>query len=126
GLWLARGALSALAVAVTTGGDLLWASNPRWLRRVRAACGLTLVAGSPALVPEGTLLAFDVRDRVRYAGSAPFIPRPRVGDLARAPAVWRGFDPADRAADQAALRSVGVLAGAGAAGTAGRTAQPAA
>jgi glutamine---fructose-6-phosphate transaminase (isomerizing) len=104
-LWLARAALSPLAVAVTTDGDLLWASNPDWLRRVSRACGLALTGGGPALVPEGTLLAFDVADRVRHAGSSFFTPRARVSDLALSGAVWRGFSDADRASDQAALRS---------------------
>ena len=109
-LWLARAALSPLAVAVTTGGDLLWASNPDWLRRVAAGCGLALHPGSPALVPEGTLLAFDVGRRVRYAGSAEFTPRPRVSDLGLSWAIWRGFGTADRLADQAGLRSIATLA----------------
>src|SRR5439155_2801695 len=43
-LWLARAAMSPLAVAVTGGGDLLWASNPDWLRRAARSCGLTLPA----------------------------------------------------------------------------------
>jgi glutamine---fructose-6-phosphate transaminase (isomerizing) len=109
-LWLARAALSPLAVAVTVDGDLLWASNPDWLRRVARACGLALTGGGPALVPEGTLLAFDVADRVRHAGSSFFTPRARVSDLALSRAVWRGFSDADRDSDQAALRSTADLA----------------
>jgi glucosamine 6-phosphate synthetase-like amidotransferase/phosphosugar isomerase protein len=112
-LWLARAALSPLAVGVTTGGDLLWASNPDWLRRVSARCGLALRHGVPALVPEGTLLAFDIGDHVRYAGSADFTPRPRLSDLRLAWAIWRGFGAADRQADQAGLRSVAALGEAG-------------
>ncbi len=105
-LWLARAALSPLAVAVTVDGALFWASNPDWLRRVARSCGLTFRGGGPALVPEGTLLAFDVGDRVRHAGSASFVPQHRSSDLALTWAIWRGFNAADRAADQAALHSM--------------------
>jgi glucosamine--fructose-6-phosphate aminotransferase (isomerizing) len=108
-LWLARAALSPLAVSVTDDGQLLWASNPDWLRRVSRDCGLAVRAGSPALVPEGTLLAFDVGAKVRYLGSRQFVPRPRIGDLALTWAIWRGFGQADRAADQAGLCSLAAL-----------------
>jgi glucosamine 6-phosphate synthetase-like amidotransferase/phosphosugar isomerase protein len=109
-LWLARTALSPLAVALTTDGDLLWASNPDWLRRVAVACGLAFSGGGPALLPEGTLLAFDVGERVRYAGRHAFLPRARPSDAAVTWSVWRGFTASDRAADQAALLSTDVLA----------------
>jgi glutamine---fructose-6-phosphate transaminase (isomerizing) len=112
-LWLARAALSPLALGVTTDGNLFWASNPDWLRRMSARCGLVLRHGGPALVPEGTLLAFDIAGRVRYAGSADFTPQPRLSDLGLATAIWRGFNDTDRHADQAGLRSMAVLGEAG-------------
>jgi hypothetical protein len=65
------------------------------------------------LVPEGTLLAFDIRGRVRFAGSAHFTPRPRVSDLGLGWAIWRGFGTADRLADQAGLRSPAALGATG-------------
>ncbi len=103
-LWLARAALSPLAVGVTSQGSVFWASNPAWLRRLGQHCRLRW--RRVFMLQEGTLLALDVgREAVRFAGQWSFTPVARRRDV-RLPesVVWRGFSRADQATDQAGLR----------------------
>ncbi len=105
GVWLARAALSPLAVAGDGHGGLWWASNPEWLRRIEQHFRLGL--GKPRMLREGTLL----RVRGRNGGldaqiAPPFVPLARARDRRLAElAVWRGFTRSDKASDKAQLRN---------------------
>jgi glucosamine--fructose-6-phosphate aminotransferase (isomerizing) len=105
GLWLARGALSPLAVAGDGQGGLWWASNPQWLRRVEQHFGLGLSA--PRMLREGSLLRVRGRDGDLDVQVSPsFVPLVRLQDRRVAGiAAWRGFTRADRADDEARLRN---------------------
>lgn len=105
-VWLARAALSPLAVAETEDGAVFWASNPDWLRRAGQHCGLTW--RHVTMLPEGTLVRVRAGSgAVTLAGQWSFQPLARRVDVRLADlVVWRGFTRADRDADQGALRHV--------------------
>lgn len=104
GVWLARAALSPLAVAGDRQGGLWWASNPQWLRRVEQHFDLGLTA--PRMLQEGTLLRVRARKGALDVQLAPlFVPLARTRDRRLADlAVWRGFTRADKDDDKAHLR----------------------
>jgi hypothetical protein len=96
---LARAGLSPLAICTDEQGNLLWASNPQWLRSSAMALGATITP--PRMVREGTWLSFDgptlVAERL-------FTPAVRSEDLDAAHlAVWQGFNDTDRRLDANSL-----------------------
>ena len=105
-LWLARAALSPLAVGTTEDGAVFWASNPDWLRRAGQHCGL--VWRQLTVLPEGTLVRVRAGSaKVRLDGQWSFEPVARPVDVRLADLVaWRGFTRADRDADRRSLRHV--------------------
>lgn len=101
-LWLARAGMSPLAVVRDTDGNLYWASNPEWLRRMASLGGIEL-AKAPTMLAEGMLVRVEMLDgRPQATLWRQFKPTVREHDL-RINA-WKGFLPRDRAADRAASR----------------------
>ncbi len=95
-LFLARAALSPLAIAHDIEGGLWWASNPGWLRRIGLEHGLDM--SEPYMVPEGTVIQLrPAEDHVDMVAKRRFVPTARPGDHHLAHAVWRGFSAQDRA-----------------------------
>lgn len=103
-VWLARAALSPLAVCGDRHGGLWWASNPDWLRRVEHTVGIGMRA--PRMLREGTLLtATATGGQLTIHVAGPFTATARARDVRLAElVVWRGFTPADRADDVTRLR----------------------
>ncbi|MFB4318942.1 hypothetical protein [Actinomadura sp. 21ATH] len=98
---LARAALSPLCVAVDTGQNLYWASNPRWFREAERHTGVRFA--TVVMLREGTYLqAGLVRGRPRVLARASFLPTARPWDVDDR--VWTGFTPADADRDRALLR----------------------
>ena len=100
---LARTAVSPLAVALDDEGNLYWASNPQWFITAARRTGASIQRRNIWLMPEGTLLRINhstgqpVRERLRT-----FTATARAKDDRLAPIVaYRGFNTADRIADQA-------------------------
>ncbi|GLY83858.1 class II glutamine amidotransferase [Actinoallomurus iriomotensis] len=89
-LHLARGALSPLCVAVDAEGNLYWASNPDWFRRVERDTSVRF--RSAVLLREGTHLTVE-GDEVR---GTEFVPTARPGDPMMPDRVWQDFTTADR------------------------------
>lgn len=100
-LFLARAAISPLAVATDATGALWWASNPQWLRAVdrRHQLGMT----DPVLLPEGTFLQVRTPpEQIEVVRQVRFLPTCRRRDQQLADLVaWRGFTNEDRATDLA-------------------------
>lgn len=104
-VYLARAALSPLSTAYDAEGNFYWASNPRWFREIDEKFDGALGFHDIRLVTEGSLLT------VTFDGTMPvvddtrsFTPKCRPSDKRLGDGiVWRGFDPADREADKAAL-----------------------
>lgn len=96
-VYLARAALSPLAIAFDAEGNLYWASNPRWFRDIDTQFDHAIGFRDIILVTEGTLLT------VSLTGTEPviedmreFTPTCRASDARLSDAiVWRGFDSAD-------------------------------
>ncbi|MFF5265366.1 hypothetical protein ACFY4C_41330 [Actinomadura viridis] len=95
---LARAALSPLAVALDSEENLYWASNPDWLREAADLADVELV--SLRLLAEGTLTTVTATPHMQITRRKHFVATARHRDLRLAHAVWRGFTPADRAADR--------------------------
>jgi glucosamine--fructose-6-phosphate aminotransferase (isomerizing) len=94
-LFLARAALSPLAVAQDSAGALWWASNPAWLRKVgyRHHLGMS----DPQMVPEGSAMEFRAADdHVDMVAFRRFTATSRVRDQHLDHAIWRGFSTRDR------------------------------
>lgn len=99
-LWLARAAISPLAVAQDAEGNLFWASNPGWLRRVEQSTSVRLVRRR--LVVEGSLLSVDHCPAPTLTSRGRFTATARARDARLADLVaYRGFTAADRKADVA-------------------------
>lgn len=97
-VWLARAGLSPLAVGTDTIGRIWWGSNPDWLVSVCAP-------DSIRMLDSGTLLCLTPSaSRVTCRPVADFKPTIRRRDLRLGFAVWRGFHPLERQADEAHLR----------------------
>jgi glucosamine--fructose-6-phosphate aminotransferase (isomerizing) len=102
-VYLARAALSPLAIAFDADGNLYWASNPQWFRQVEEQHGWTVGFRDISLVREGSLLTVligadgPIVDNIRT-----FAPTCRARDARLADAiVWRGFTAGDIAIDKA-------------------------
>lgn len=97
-LFLARGAMSPLAYAVTGDGDFVYASNPDWFRRIEKDTHGRLTFHDITLVPEGHLVTVDtirgtVIDVRRFTATC------RDSDLALLnTAAYKRFTPEDKAA----------------------------
>jgi glutamine---fructose-6-phosphate transaminase (isomerizing) len=100
-VYLARTALSPLAIADDAEGNLYWASSPQWLRRLNKLSQGRLGLRHITMVEEGSLLTVTIRDEPRITDERRFTPWVRARDL-RLPeqAIWRGCSDADIAADQ--------------------------
>lgn len=96
-VWLARGALSPLALGFDVDGGLWWASNPAWLRILREE-GLVELK-STFMVAEGQLLRLNRTQHWVLRERYDFTARGRRSDRHRLQAVWRGFDPFDALED---------------------------
>lgn len=98
-LYLARTALSPLAYAYTADGDLMYASNPDWFRRIQEASAGRISFTSITLVPEGHLLTIDTLTR-EVVDVRRFTPVCRESDVRLThSAVYRGFVAEDKTAD---------------------------
>jgi glutamine---fructose-6-phosphate transaminase (isomerizing) len=98
-VYLARAALSPLAVASDADGNLWWASNPQWLRVAQQETGIRLT--QLKLLAEGTYAVLAAGGgRVRMAGRRRFVPVARPSDVRFQAPAWRGFTAADRLAAQ--------------------------
>jgi glucosamine--fructose-6-phosphate aminotransferase (isomerizing) len=119
---LVRAALSPLAVASDTDGNLWWASNPQWLRVAQRETGITLT--QLKLLAEGTYAVLAAgRGRGRVVEARRFTPVARPSDVRFQGPAWRGFTAADRLAGQRPgmiRRRVAPGGGLAAAGTAGK------
>lgn len=93
-LYLARTALSPLAIGADTHGNLWWASNPEWLRAVERATPARFTY--MALVPEGTYAVMEPGIVPRVITRRRFVPLTRPQDLRCETGVWRGYSRADR------------------------------
>lgn len=103
-VWLARGALSPLALGFDVDGGLWWASNPGWLRTLRED-GLVELK-STFMVAEGHLLRLTRTEHWVLRERHDFTAHGRYGDRYRLHAVWRGFDPFDAQEDLDRIRSL--------------------
>ncbi len=101
--FLARGALSPLALAWDTYGNLYWGSSPAWFRRLNAQSidrrGLQV-----ELLAEGTVLVIATGDIPTVIAEHTFTPTARPGDAENFPTLWLGLDPGDVAAFRAEAR----------------------
>jgi glutamine phosphoribosylpyrophosphate amidotransferase len=93
-VWLARAALSPLAVASDADGNLWWASNPQWLREAQQETGIRLTR--LILLAEGTYAVLAAGSRMKAADSRRFVPVARPSDVRYQAPAWRGFTAADR------------------------------
>ncbi len=94
-LFLARAALSPMAVAQDSDGALWWASNPAWLRKVghRHHLGMS----DPRMVHEGSAMEFRAAgDHVDMVAFRRFTATSRIRDQRLDHAIWRGFSARDR------------------------------
>lgn len=99
-LWLARTAISPLAVAQDAEGNLWWASNPAWLRRVEQRTPIELVRSRQ--VAEGSLLSVDHGGVPKLVARGRFTATARASDARLADLVaYRGFTATDRGRDVA-------------------------
>lgn len=108
-LWLARGALSPLAVTYSADGSLWLASNPDWFRRVNALTRGQAGFEPPECLPEGVVRVIAAGDQPAAVAQATFTPRARPSDLDLLHRVLAGLDPADMAAFLASARHEVVL-----------------
>jgi glutamine---fructose-6-phosphate transaminase (isomerizing) len=105
---LARTAISPLAIAVDSQGNLYWASNPAWFAKAAKTAGARIDRKRIWLMPEGMLLLID------YSRGAPcrvdaqrFIATARAKDNRLAPiAAYRGFSLTDEKRDAAGLSHI--------------------
>lgn len=100
-VWMARAAISPLAIGQDVAGNLWWVSNPDWLRMVEAHTPLRM--RWIRMLREGSLLSVRARagaPRLGAARSFQSWARPRDVRLADVVA-YRGFTAADRDADRA-------------------------
>lgn len=102
-VYLGRAALSPMSIAYDAQGNLYWASNPAWFRQIEAELGGVVGFHSITMVREGVLLTVDVSGAEPVlADLREFTPQCRPSDARMSDfIVWREFDPADTAADQA-------------------------
>lgn len=104
-LYLARAALSPLAIAYDTEGNLYWASNPNWFRQITADFGGAVEFRDLTLVREGTLFTVNVAGAPVIEDVRDFTPMCRARDARLSDVViWRGFDAADIDVDKAQMR----------------------
>lgn len=100
-LVLVRGALSPIAYAYTTAGDLVYGSNPDWFRQIEAESNGVIQFRNITLVPEGTVLIFDTSTN-KIVSSADFTPTCRESDLHLVnSSVYKNFTNGDKAAFKA-------------------------
>jgi glucosamine--fructose-6-phosphate aminotransferase (isomerizing) len=101
-LFLARAALSPLAIAFDADGAVWWASNPAWLRRIGREHQLEM--SEPRMVLEGTVMELrPALSHVDMVATRRFVPAARPNDQYLTHAVWRGFSAQDLAADRSWL-----------------------
>ncbi len=102
-VYLARAALSPLALAWDREGNLYWASNPDWFRRIDTALHGAAGFHQITLVREGTLLTVDLSAAApQVIDRRHFVPRARPRDRRLGDhVVWRDFHLDDIAADKA-------------------------
>jgi len=101
-LFLARAALSPLAIAFDADGAVWWASNPAWLRRIGREHQLEM--SEPHMVLEGTVMELrPAPSHVDMVATRRFVPAARPNDQYLTHAVWRGFSAQDLAADRSWL-----------------------
>jgi Glutamine amidotransferase domain len=100
-VWLARGAISPLAVTRDADGNRWWASNPAWFRRVDALTGGQAGFEPPECLPEGVVRVIAAGDQPTMVAQATFTPRARPSDRDLVRRAWAGLDPADVAAFRA-------------------------
>ncbi|MEU7553077.1 hypothetical protein AB0B01_12135 [Streptomyces sp. NPDC044571] len=105
-LWLARTAISPLAVAFAGDGTLYWASNPGWFGAAARAAGVRFSGRDVWLVPEGTLLVADLScGRARLKESHSFVATARPSDERLLDTVAHlGFSAEHRQADRRLAR----------------------
>lgn len=105
-VYLARAALSPLALAWDAEGNMYWASNPRWFRDIETKFNGAIGFHTITLVEEGALLTVSLRDAAPVVEDLRrFTPVCRASDARLGDGVvWRGFDPSDCAADKAQKR----------------------
>jgi glucosamine--fructose-6-phosphate aminotransferase (isomerizing) len=102
-VYLARAALSPLAIAFDADGNLYWASNPQWFREVDAQHGWAVGFRDIRLVREGSLLTVQIGadgpvvDNIRTFTPTCRARDTRLGDRV----VWRGFIADDITIDKA-------------------------
>lgn len=93
-VFLARAALSPLAIGIDAESNLWWASNPQWLRVVERETPVRFTR--LVLMAEGTYAVLQAGRPPRMRVLRQFTPTVRAADV-RSPAVWRGFTATDRA-----------------------------
>lgn len=101
-VYLARAALSPLAVAFDADGNFFWASNPQWFRQIDERLAGTVGFHDITLLREGSLLTVSATGTPTVEDIRQFHPTCRKSDT-RLPdhVVWRGFDAEDVAVDKA-------------------------
>lgn len=102
-LYLARAALSPLAMAYDRHDNLYWASNPDWFRQIDSDLDGAAGFHTITMMAEGTVAAINTTTR-EVEAMERFTPTCRSKDLRIANvAAWRGFTPEDRKADEDTL-----------------------
>lgn len=103
-LYLARTALSPLSYAISGDGDLFYASNPNWFRKVETLTSGSVTFHHITLVPEGHLLTVntatrEVEDVRRFTATCREQDLPLINS-----SVYRNFTREDRATDRTLAR----------------------
>ena len=101
-VYLARSALSPLALAWDAQGHLYWASSPTWFRHLDEQAG-GLLGLRVERVQQGTLLVVAAGQAPTIVAERRFVPVARAGDAQR-PSLWAGLDPGEVAAFQASAQ----------------------
>lgn len=105
-VYLARAALSPMAIAFDVEGNMYWASNPRWFRSIDEHFGGAIGFHTITLVEEGALLTVSLNEAAPVVeDQRRFTPLCRPSDARLSDGVvWRGFDAPDREADKTQKR----------------------
>lgn len=105
-IWLARTAVSPLAIALDEDRTLYWASNPGWFATAAQAARVRLAPQNVWLIPEGTLAVADFSTgRARLAGRYTFTATTRpLDELLLDDVAHLGFSTAHRQADRRLAR----------------------
>jgi len=104
-MMLARTALSPLAIAVDSEGNLFWASNPGWFAKAAKVAGARIDRKRIWLMPEGMLMMIDYSTGVpQRFDTRRFMATARAeDDRLAAIAAYRGFSRADEVKDAEGL-----------------------